>query len=81
MIALRVAKEAFVCCLLQTLKVRFDLSTLALQLNTFLELNLRQYVSDILFSVELERKNSYVYCLVTKSRRCINVLQKGMTTP
>src|SRR5882757_9597544 len=61
---IRMARQFFELYLPEPWKARLNWSTLQLASGAFVESNLRQHLSDILYSVQLKGKASYIYVLV-----------------
>jgi predicted transposase/invertase (TIGR01784 family) len=61
---IRMAKTFLSIYLPERFKSKCDFSTLALQSSSFVEENLRQHFSDVLYSIQMEGLTSYVYCLL-----------------
>jgi predicted transposase/invertase (TIGR01784 family) len=61
---LRMARQFFTVHLPERFKSRCDFSTLRAQPDSFIEANLRQHLSDLLYSVQMAGQTSYLYCLV-----------------
>jgi predicted transposase/invertase (TIGR01784 family) len=61
---LRMARQFFEIHLPERYKAKCDLSTLALQSGSFVEDNLRQHFSDVLYSMKARKQTGYIYCLI-----------------
>jgi len=61
---LRMARRFFELHLPEHFKSLCDLSTLQLQPGSFVESNLRQHLSDILYAVHMAGQTGYIYCLL-----------------
>lgn len=61
---IKMAKTFFKLSLPEDIKALCDLSTLKLEAGSFVEKNLRQYFSDILYSVQIQGERGYIYPLI-----------------
>ena len=61
---LSVAKDFFSIHLPENIRARCDFSTLSIQSPAFVEEDLRQHFADILYSVKINDRPGYIFCLV-----------------